>query len=85
MISLRLWNKLCVLRKNSICAVNVCKAKLGQLVFDNLKPVRLHVFYTREQNLTQSRTLDEGTSNSFKKKPRYYVIFSEIRSFVKKM
>jgi hypothetical protein len=71
MISIRLWNKLCVLRNYSICAGSICKTKLGQFVFDNLKPARLCVFYSTEQDLTPSRMLDYGTSNNFKNKPRY--------------
>lgn len=75
MISLRLWNKLYVLRNYSINAGTICKAKLGQLVFDNLKPVRLR---TTEQNLTQSRAFDKGSNINFKNKTRYYAIFEEI-------
>jgi hypothetical protein len=74
MFTLRLWNKLCVFGSYTVGAGNIRKAKLGQLVFANLKPVKLHVFYTTEQNLTQRGTLGKGTGNSFKKKLRYYVI-----------
>jgi hypothetical protein len=60
-----------VLRKYSIRAGSICKIKLGQFVFDNLKPVKLLVAYSTQQDVRQGRTLDKGTSDTFNNKPRY--------------
>jgi hypothetical protein len=71
MISLRLWSKLSVVRKYSIRAGSVFKIKIGQLGFDNFKPLKLHVAYSTKQNVRGDGTLGKGTSDTFNNKPRY--------------
>jgi hypothetical protein len=71
MISLRLWSKLSVVTKYSIRAGSVFKVKIGQLGFDNFKPVKLHVAYSTQQNVRRDGTLGKGTSDTFNNKPRY--------------
>jgi hypothetical protein len=68
MISLRLWSKLSVLRKCSIRAGSIYRIQLWQ--FDNLKPVKLHLAYSTQQNVRRDRTLSKGTSDTFNSKRR---------------
>ena len=39
--------------------------------FYNLKPVKIHVAYIVKQNVTQDRTVDNGTKDKFNNKLRY--------------
>jgi hypothetical protein len=52
-------------------AGSIYKSKLDDFVFYNLKPVKLHVACIAEKNVLQDRTLDIGTRDKFKNKPRY--------------
>jgi hypothetical protein len=71
MIPLRLWCKLRVLGRYCLPAGSIYKAKLNDFVFCNLNPVKLHVAYIAEQNVTQDGTWDRGTKDKFNIKPRY--------------
>jgi hypothetical protein len=60
-----------VLGRYCLPAANVYKAKLNDFVLYNLKRVTLHVAYIAEQNVTQDRTLHNGTKDKFNDKRRY--------------
>jgi hypothetical protein len=60
-----------VFEKYFILAGNIYEAKLNELVFYNLKAVKLHVAYIGEQNVTQDRTQDVGMKDKVNNKPWY--------------
>ena len=71
MSTLRLWSNLRVLGKYSLFTGSMYESKLYDFVFYNLKPVKFQVACIAEQNVTQGRTLDKGTTDKFIKKLRY--------------
>jgi hypothetical protein len=71
MIALRLWSKLCMLGRYSLLAGSIYKYKLNDFLFYNLKPVKIHVACTAEQNVTQYITLDKGSKEKVNNKLRY--------------
>jgi len=71
MIALKLWSKLRMLGRYSLLGGSIYKSKLNDFVFYSLKPVKLHVAYIEEQNVTQDRTFDKGTKDKFNNKRRY--------------
>jgi len=56
---------------HSLRAGSIYISKLNDVVFYNLKPVKLHVACITEQNVTQDETLDKGTKDKFNNKLRY--------------
>jgi hypothetical protein len=60
-----------MLRSYSALAGSIYKSKVNDFEFYNSKPVNLHVACIAEQNVTQGRTLDKGTTGKFNNKLRY--------------
>jgi len=71
MIALRPCNILHMLGRYSLLAGIIYKSKLNVFVFYNLKPAKLHVACIAEQNVTEGRTLDNGSKDKFNNKLRY--------------
>ena len=61
-----------MLGRYSVLARSIYKSNLNDLVFCNLKPVKLHVACIAEQNISRNRTLDKGTKDTVNNKLRYW-------------
>jgi len=60
-----------MLGKYSLFTGSIYESKLYDFVFYNLKRVKFQVACIAEQNVTQDRTLDKGTTDKFIKNLRY--------------
>ena len=60
-----------MLGRYSVLAGSIYKSKLNDFVFYNLTPVKLHVACIAEENVTQDRTLDKGSTDGLNNELRY--------------
>jgi hypothetical protein len=60
-----MFERLCVV------AGYICKAKLHEFVFYNLKAAKLLLAYVAEQNVTEDRTWDIGRRDTFNNESWY--------------